>query len=205
MSVFVVLGEKLQSGHRLSQIKPCDEGLEIPFSCGSRMTQILVYLQRRIFNKNVSVRLHCRFWSTRKHVCILTILYMHLAQCTRSLRGHFSWPLGPCFRDLRPNWAAHGSGMWVTENSTAENKTCCCNDGGGNTRTYWQEDMIQSPGLFFFLSSPFKQTPDGHPAGMTISLLRFWQPMIPCSFPSLYQKKRQIHNYHSKATKSCVL
>lgn len=23
-------------------------------------------------------------------------------------------------------------------------------DGGGNARTYWQEDMIQSPGLFFF-------------------------------------------------------
>lgn len=80
--------------------------------------------------------------------------------------------------------------MWVTENSTAENKTCCCNDGGGNARTYWQEDMIQSPGLFFFLPSPFQQTPDGHPAGTTISLLRFWQPLIPCSFPSLYKTKK---------------
>lgn len=27
--------------------------------------------------------------------------------------------------------------------------------------------------VFFSLPSPFKQTPDGHPAGMTISLLRF--------------------------------
>lgn len=27
--------------------------------------------------------------------------------------------------------------------------------------------------FFFFLPSPFKQTPDGHPAGMTISLLGF--------------------------------
>lgn len=105
-----------------------------------------------------------------------------------ALREHFFWPLDLCLKDLRPNWAAHGSGMWVTENSTAENKTCCCNDGGGNARTYWQEEMIQSPGLFFFLPSPFKQTPDGHPAGMTISLLRFWQPLIPCSFPSLYKK-----------------
>lgn len=67
-----------------------------------------------------------------------------------TLRVHFFWPLALCLRDLRPNWAAHGSAMWVTENSTAENKTCCCNDGGGNARTYWQEDMIQWLGLFFF-------------------------------------------------------
>lgn len=40
-----------------------------------------------------------------------------------------------------------------------------------------------------FFPSPFKQTPDGHPAGMTISLLRFWQPLSPCSFPSLSTKK----------------
>lgn len=68
-----------------------------------------------------------------------------------ALKDCFSWPLGPCLRDLKPNWAAHGSGMWVTENSNAENKTCCCNDGGGSARTYWQEDMIQLPGLFFSL------------------------------------------------------
>lgn len=59
---------------------------------------------------------------------------------------------------------------------------------------------------FFSLPSPFKQTPDGHPAGMTISLLRFWQPLIPCSFPSLNKKKRgQIHNYDSKKKTLCAL
>lgn len=66
--------------------------------------------------------------------------------------------------------------------------------------------------FFSFLLSPFKQTPDGHPAGMTISLLRFWQPPSPCRFSSLSTKKKEIeegvcwgvgadnwvHNYHSK-------
>lgn len=102
-----------------------------------------------------------------------------------ALQDSLSWPLGPCLRDEKPNWAAHGPKMWVTENGNAENKTCFCNDGGGSTRTYWQEDMIQSPGLFFFPPSPFQQTPDGHPAGMTISPHTFWQTLIPCSFPSL--------------------
>lgn len=40
--VFVVLGEKLQSGNRLSQIKPCDEGPEIPFTCGSRKNVLVL-------------------------------------------------------------------------------------------------------------------------------------------------------------------
>lgn len=136
----------------------------------------------------------------------LTEYYQSMSSISSALQDCLPWPLGPCLRDAKPNWAAHGSKMWVTKNSNAENKTCFCNDGGGSTRTYWQEDMIQSPGLFLFFSpSPFQQTPDGHPAGMTISPHTFWQTLIPCSFPSLWKKKKKRNNYHSKATKSCQL
>ena len=122
---------------------------------------------------------------------------------------YFSWPLGPCLRDLRPNWAAHGSGMWVTENSTAENKTCCCNDGGGNARTYWQEDMIQSPGLFFFFPPLLNKHQTAIRLVWQYHFLDFDNRWFPAASPPFTQKKkekkRQIHNYHSKATKPCVL
>lgn len=64
------------------------------------------------------------------HVFILTVSYIHLAQSKCScwcITVAFLVTARPCLRELRPNWTAHGSGTWVTENSTAENKTCCCN------------------------------------------------------------------------------
>lgn len=134
------------------------------------------------------------FYATKWQWRYLTEISQSMSITSGALEDCLSWPLGPCFRDAKPNWAAHGSKMWVTENGNAENKTCFCNDGGGSTRTYWQEDMIQSPGLFFFFflpPSPFQQTPDGHPAGMTISPHTFWQTLIPCSFPSLSKKRKK--------------
>lgn len=99
------------------------------------------------------------------------------------LNGHFL-PVGA---EMRPNSAARVSGMWVTENSTAENKTCCCNAGGGNARTFWQEDMIQSPALFFF--SPLLNK---HQTAVRLvwqyHLMDFDNHLIPTS-PSLHKNE----------------
>lgn len=114
-----------------------------------------------------------------------------LSALSGALRERFIWPVGLCLKDLRPNWAAHGSGMWVTENSTAENKTCCCNDGGGNARTYWQEEMIQSPGPFFFFPPLLNKHQTAIRLVWQYHFLHFdnhWFPAVPPPFTNKKDK-----------------